>query len=500
MPRTARLTGDSGQPAAVVETHSGTVFFVGDRAYKVKKPVDFGFLDFTTLAARREACHREVDLNRRLSPDVYLGVADVVGPSGEVCDHLVMMRRLPADRRLSALLAAGEDVDDALRSVARQLAVLHARSPTSVDRPEIAEVATRAAVSVNWADNLATIAAHTDGMIDADDHHEVSRLTRRYLAGRGDLFASRIAKGDVRDGHGDLLAQDIFCLDDGPRILDCLEFADQYRFGDVLLDAAFLAMDLERLGHPAAAARFLAWYHEFSGEQHPPSLVHHYIAYRAGVRAKVACLRADQGEPAAADEARALHGLALRHLRAGRVVLAVVGGLPGTGKSTVARTLADANSWACLRSDELRKDLAGIGHASDASSALGEGLYRPELVDRVYEVMISRAKQLLAGGQSCVLDASWMDPAQRARAAALAEETVSDLVEIECRAPEEVALSRIVSRVGDASDATPEVHAHMAATSSSWPAASILDTAGSVDALPQLIDEAVRAQLRSAGE
>lgn len=150
------------------------------------------------------------------------------------------------------------------------------------------------------------------------------------------MFAERIRAGRVVDGHGDLLADDIFCLDDGVRILDCLEFDDRLRWLDGLDDACFLAMDLERLGLPDLARRFTSWYAEYSGDPAPESLRHHYVAYRAFVRAKVACLRARAGDGQAAAEAWQLAGMTLGHLRAGAVSLVLVGGLPGTGKTTLA--------------------------------------------------------------------------------------------------------------------------------------------------------------------
>jgi hypothetical protein len=223
----------------------------------------------------------------------------------------------------------------------------------------------------------------------------VERLAHRYLDGRSRLFERRIAEGHIRDGHGDLLADDVFCLDDGPRILDCLEFDDRLRYGDVLLDVAFLAMDLECLGAPDLARRFLDWYTEFSGRPFPASLASHYVAYRAHVRAKVACLRHDQGVEDAADEARCLLDLAHRHLEEAAVRLVLVGGLPGTGKSTLARGLADARGWAVLRSDEVRKELTGLPAAVPASSAWGEGLYRPEMTAATYAELLRRASAAL---------------------------------------------------------------------------------------------------------
>src|SRR5262249_23612933 len=155
-----------------------------------------------------------------------------------------------------------------------------------------------------------------------------------------------------------LLADDIFMLDDGPRVLDCLEFDSQLRYGDVLADVAFLAMDLERLGAGAEAASFLAWYREFSGDSWPSSLAHHWIPYPAVDRAQVACLRHDEGDPAAASQAAELLGLCYSHLRRAGVRLVLVGGLPGTGKTTTASRLADRLGWTLLSSDELRHQIS----------------------------------------------------------------------------------------------------------------------------------------------
>ena len=280
--------------ADVSETHSAVVFFAGDRAYKLKKPVSLGFLDFSTPEARAAACQREIELNRRFAPDVYLGVVEVRDPAGRVCDHLVAMRRMPASRRLSALVQAREPVGAAVRQVARILAAWHASAPRG---PAISEQGSRDALWRRWTDNIEQIRPLQGGVLGESDVDEVQRLAGRFLAGRAPLFDARIRGGRVLDGHGDLLAEDIFCLQDGPRILDCLEFDDRLRWVDGLDDAAFLAMDLERLGASELAERFTSWYIEYSGDPAPASLRHHYTAYRAFVRAKVSCLRCRQGDP-----------------------------------------------------------------------------------------------------------------------------------------------------------------------------------------------------------
>ena len=199
------------------------------------------------------------------------------------------MRRMPAGRRLSALVTARAPVDGALRQVARALAAWHAAAPRG---PQIAAQGSRDALRARWQANIGQARASCGQLLEEAGLEEIERLAGRFTAGRAPLFAERIRAGRVVDGHGDLLADDIFCLDDGVRILDCLEFDDRLRWLDGLDDASFLAMDLERLGAPDLARRFTSWYAEYSGDPAPASLRHHYVAYRAFVRAKVACLRA----------------------------------------------------------------------------------------------------------------------------------------------------------------------------------------------------------------
>jgi uncharacterized protein len=475
-------------PAAVAETHSAIVFFVGERAYKVKKPVDLGFLDFRTRQAREDTCHREVALNRRLAPDVYLGVADVLGPDGRPCDHLVVMRRMPPDRRLATLITRGEPVDDHLWHLAHLIAAFHAAAERL---PAADEAASAGALGRRWADNTATLHDHADGLISTTLIDHVHALAMRYLSGRGPLFERRIADGRACDGHGDLLADDIFCLDDGPRVLDCVEFDDHLRYGDVLADVAFLAMDLERLGRPELATRFLNAYREHADDTWPPSLSHHHIAYRAHVRAKVSAIRASQGDEPSRDVARQHLSMTHDHLEAARVRLVLVGGLPGTGKSTLADDLGDTLSATVLRSDEVRKELAGMPATSPAGAPFGQGIYSAAATEATYEALFERTEVALGLGETVILDASWIDDAWRARARNLAERTDADLVELNCQAPTELAADRLRRRAscrdpvtgdGDASDATPEIAQHMAQTAAPWPSATPIDTSTTSDA------------------
>lgn len=478
----AALFGTGGsEPPAVAETHSAVVFFVGDRAYKVKKALDLGFLDFRRRDVRRRVCHREVQLNRRLAPDVYLGVADISGPDGELCDHVVVMRRMPAARRLSTLVGAGADVDADLWHLAHLMAAFHARAERG---PAADEAAGREATAARWARNTEEMVG-MGGVLDTAEVRAVDRLAQRYLAGRSPLFERRVAEGRACDGHGDLLADDVFCLPDGPRVLDCLEFDTALRLGDGLADVAFLAMDLERLGHAELADRFLSAYREHADDAWPSSLAHHQIAYRAQVRAKVTAIRATQGGGPAAAEAVHLLGLARRHLEAGAVRLVVVGGLPGTGKSTVADGLGDALGATVLRSDEVRKELGDQPIDRPAAAAYGEGLYTAERTADTYGEVLRRARVALGMGESVVLDASFTDDTWRDAARRLASDADADLTELRCRVDPGVAADRIRRRLaagGGASDATPAIAAAMAAREVPWPSAHVVDTSGPVAA------------------
>ncbi|ABW11407.1 conserved hypothetical protein [Parafrankia sp. EAN1pec] len=497
----SRPTGET----RVVETGSAVLCLHGDRVYKRKKPVEPGLLDLRSRAARLAACRAEVELNRWLASDVYLGVADVLGDGGEVCDHAVVLRRMPTGRRLSALVRHADRVDDQLRAVARTVAAFHERCGTSevIGRSGDAE-----AVAGQWKETLGGLEPFQGKVIDADVVDEIGRLALRYLAGRGPLLAERRRAGRIRDGHGDLRAENIHCLDDGPRILNRVESDPRLRAGDVLGDVAVLVMDLERLGSPEDAERLMRWYRDFSAQAHPPSLEHFYIAYRAFTEARVTCLRyrrilAEAGAEAgpgpgaeAGERARRLADIAYRHLRRARVRLVLVGGLPGTGKSTLARRLADADDGRLLlRSDAVRAELAADGHADPDTPGSGPAIPdRPavpadlgasfiwplssEITARTYTVLLSRARRALERGETVIIDASWSDGRHRAAAARLARETAAEFLELRCVTSPEVAATRLTRRdsASDPAGATSAVHRAMSSWAEPWPTARVIQT------------------------
>ena len=465
----------SDRPTDVVETHLSRIFLTPDRAYKQLKAVTTSFVDLADDDRRLVAATREYELNQRLSPDVYLGTADV-DEGGTLTERMIVMRRLPADRQLDRMIDH-PDLDEHLREVGRLLATIHASQPP--ERGDSAWGATLEALRENWDDSFATIEPLVGTVIPAGEHRVVRDLVDRYLAGRAVLFDERIEQGWVRDGHGDLRAEHVFCLDDGPRLIDCLAFRDDLRITDVLLDLAFLAMDLHRLVGAGPALSLVRHYDEFAAERHPSTLAHHYVAYRAHLRAKIAAIRYGQGVAEAAQEAADYHDLALQHLLVGQPRLVLVGGGAGVGKSTVAAGLADAVGAVWLRADEIRKNMAGLPADEHAFERPDEGIYRPEFSDLVYREMLREAELLLARGESVVLDATWSAEHRRVWARELADRTASTLSEIHCRVPLAVARERIARRlasIDDPSDASPAIADHIAAAFDPWVGATEVDT------------------------
>lgn len=454
----------------LVETHCSTVFLVGDRVYKRKKPLDLGFVDFRTVDGRRRACEAEVALNRRLAPGVYLGVATLLGPDGRPCDSLVVMRRLPDDRRLARCVAQGEEVQHALVALAARLAALHRGSPAPA---ALRHLGLAPSLRELWETGLDGLRAHAEAVPSAV-RERTRELAADYLAGRGRLLAQRVARGRVVDGHGDLLADDVFLLEAGPCALDCLEFDERLRVGDGLADAAFLTMDLERLGRADLGRAFLDAYLGCAGDAAPWSLQHHYVAYRAHIRSKVACVRyAQTGDPADAAQGRALADLALSHLERGRVVLVLVGGVPGSGKSTLAEGLAAAQGFRRLSSDAVRDELVPT---AGAPARPHEGRYAPAARDAVYAALLAQAEGLLGLGESVVLDATFTSARWRQAARETAARAVVPVVELRCVVPEGVADRRVLRRPAGASEATPAVRAALAADREPWPEAVDVDT------------------------
>jgi aminoglycoside phosphotransferase family enzyme/predicted kinase len=463
------------EPYSLVhETHTGLVILVGHLAYKVKKPVRTDFLDFSTPERRERACQRELELNRRLAPDSYLGVAHLSAEWVGASEPVLVMKRHPDSARLATMVRRGEQVAESLVAIAEVLARFH----ESAERGRSVEAqGTGAAVKARWEANIAELQQFVGTVVDRQLLESVERLAARFIAGRELLFTARVRAKRIVDGHGDMLADDIFCLPDGPEILDCLEFDDALRYVDTIDDAAFLAMDLEFLGRKDLGDLFLDHYRRLATDTAPQSLKDFYIAYRATVRAKVDCVRFTQGHhDAAADASRHLD-IALEHLHACSVRLAVVGGGPGTGKSTLAHALAERVGAVVISTDEVRRAMQNSGAIGGEPGVLNSGLYADENVATVYGEVLRQAHVHLVNGRSVILDGTWRDPYRRDQARELASQAHAAGLELRCAASASTAASRIATRpAGGVSDATPEMATALADGSQQWPEAHRIDT------------------------
>jgi aminoglycoside phosphotransferase family enzyme/predicted kinase len=449
------------------------VVLLADKAYKAKKPVVTDFLDFSTPDRRERACAHEVLLNSRLAPDSYLGVAHFSGPHGGPAEPVIVMRRYPDSRRLASLVKRAQPVDEHLVSIAETLAQFHARAARG---RSIDACATVDAITARWKENLDELHLHAGTALSRESINEVQRLVTQFVSGRAVLVAERITDRRIVDGHADLLADDIFCMPEGPVLLDCLEFDDHLRYVDGIDDAAFLAMDLEFLGRKDLGDYFLDEYSRFASDTAPRSLKDFYIAYRAVVRAKTDCIRVAQGHPDAVADARRHIDIALEHLRAGAVRLIVIGGGPGTGKTTLAHALAEQIGAQVISTDDVRRQLRQAGAITGPAGVLDEGLYAAENVAAVYDEVLRRAHLNLCGGKSVILDGTWRDARQRERVREHADETASPIIEFTCSVPPDEASARIRNRSATTSDATPQIAAALKKHDGGWFEAHPIDT------------------------
>jgi aminoglycoside phosphotransferase family enzyme/predicted kinase len=440
------------------DTHISWVVLAGAYAYKVKKPVDFGFLDFATVERRAVVCADEVRLNRRLAPDVYLGVVWIVrrdgeyrvGGAGTPVEPAVRMRRLPEAGMLPNLLASGQADERLIRRIARRVARFHAGAATGAG---VDEHGSPAAIRANWDENFDQTAPFLGRAVDPPVNDVIRRYVERFMSERAELFVRRVTEGRIREGHGDLHAASICVVGGRPVFFDCLEFSARYRCADVAAEAGFLAMDLDHHGRADLAHAFIQEYVRASGDAELPALLPFYQCYRAYVRGKVRCLRltepglTPEAEARTAAEARAYFDLAWAYAGGLREPLLVVTmGLPASGKSTLARALAGRLGLLHLSSDAIRKELAGLRATEPAGGAFREGIYAPAMTRRTYAAMRRRAAAWLRRGRSVVLDATYADPAERGAVLRLARRAGARPVVFLCRADEATTLARLRAR------------------------------------------------------
>ncbi|TBW37201.1 hypothetical protein EYW49_12110 [Siculibacillus lacustris] len=474
-------------PPTRIDTHAAAVFLAGPLAYKIKRPVRFPYLDFSTPARRAAACRREIAVDRPIAPEIYRRVVAItraadgglaIGGAGEAVEWAVEMNRFDEAATLDRRLAAGP-LDTALVD---QLAVVvadaEARAPVGDWRRWRADLAV-------WVGQNADAFAARPDLFAPDAVATLTRATLARLDDLAELLDERGRLGFVRLGHGDLHAANVAIVDERPLLFDAIEFDDRIATGDVLYDAGFLVMDLIRRGDRAAARRFLdrLLIETARREARPPrgrpvaaallaemdglAALPTFLSIRAALRAKIAVATAASlvGEARAAGEAaaRRLFAAAESHLDPCPSMLVAIGGLSGSGKSTLARALADdlgpAPGAVVLRSDEIRKLLAGV----EDRTALDPAGYTATASDRVYDVLTAAAGRALAAGRSVIVDAVHLRPRERDHLAVLARGAEVPFLGLWLDVDPPIAADRVGLRSGDASDASPAVVAWQAA-------------------------------------
>jgi aminoglycoside phosphotransferase family enzyme/predicted kinase len=464
-----RLSGTGTTPERI-ETHISNVLLHGDFAYKIKKPLDLGFLDFTTLQRRRFFCEEEIRLNRRLAPQIYLDVvpitgsitAPVLGGAGEAVEFAVRMRRFSQDAVMSRLAESAALPLETMNAVAGQLAAFHeavARAPADSEfcTPEAAHFP----VQENFEQLFPLI-------VDTEAVAQLRRLQAWSLNEfnrQRALLGERGAQGWIRECHGDMHLGNMALIEDDVVIFDGIEFNERMRWTDVLGDVAFLAMDLDDRDLPVHSHRFLNAYFEQIGDYSALPLLNYYRAYRAMVRAKIAALRLAQS-PAAVERERVLAAyqsytdLAERYTRVRKPLLCITHGLSGTGKTTIAGLAVDRYGMLRIRSDVERKRLHGLTASQDSGSAVGKGIYGAEATRATYARLAAIAETALQAGQSVIVDAAFLKDWQRRAFSELAARVGAKFVILDIEAPLPVLRQRLIrrrERGGDASEAGQEV-------------------------------------------
>lgn len=456
------------------QTHISYVLLAGERVYKIKKAVKFPFLDYSTLEKRRYFCEEEIRLNRRLAPNTYIRVValgragkefflDSGAAAARAEEYAVEMKRLPEARMLSTLLARGAVDADGLSPIAQKLAAFHARASSE----KAALYGAPAMIRANLEDNFRDMQRFTDRTVSRASFDAIRNYSAAFQERHHALIGGRPGAGRVCEGHGDLRAEHI-CLIDGIEIFDCVEFDPALRYGDIASESGFLSMDLDFFGFARLSARFENAYAAAAGDAALAILLPFYKCYRACVRGKVESLKSEEREIAPEERRRAslqalrYFCLATRYTREKRApMLLLVGGLIGTGKSTLAGLIGVLTGFAVFSSDEERKKLAGAAPTERRAEEFARGIYNEEFTEKTYARLLASAERRLERGDGAVIDATFAAARHRRPFLELANRLGVAALFIECESAERIVQARLAARRGDpaaVSDADWEIY------------------------------------------
>ena len=459
----------------LIETHISWVILTGDFAYKIKKPVDLGFLDFSTLDKRRLCCYEELRLNSRLAGPIYLEVVAIAGSAeqpllngaGEAIEFAVRMVQFPQEAQLDNMLASGELRAQHMDAIARRVAEFHRVIDVAAQDSDFGDPEH---VYRPVAENFAQIGQHLHtGRYDRklDELEAWSRSTFEVLK---PLFVQRKANGFIRECHGDMHLRNLVWFHGEPLAFDCLEFNPALRWIDTMSEVAFLVMDLQDRQQPELAQRFLNGYLERSGDYPGMQVLRFYLVYRALVRAKVDAIRASQPHFSGQDKQQveqeflAYLDLARGYTRAEPPVLIITRGLSASGKSTLTQPLLERAGAIRIRSDVERKRLFGIDLDADSAAGIDQGIYSADAGRRTYGTLRSLAAAVIDAGTSVIVDAAFLKFEQREPFRQLAHEKRVPFVMLEFIATADTLRRRITARAHDVSDADLSVLEHQLET------------------------------------
>jgi uncharacterized protein len=435
------------------DTHISVVFLTGQWVYKLKKPLNLGFLDFREIEDRRKYCELEVILNRRLSQGIYQHTVKIVENKqggfcmegkGRVVEYAVKMRQLPDETRLANMLRNNNIDESDLEELGKKLAFFYKSSARSF---QIDQFGTRDMVIFNSEENFRQINPYVGVLLDEERWKFICEVNRSFLYHHRALFEQRLEKGKIRDGHGDLRTDHIYFFD-GIQIIDCIEFNDRFRYGDAAIDLAFLHMDMEQIGYHKQSRTVLKSYVDHAHDPEMYTLIDFYAAYRAIVRLKVACIRHNELEgkeqqKTLKDEINAFLNQAYQYtLLFARPTLWVFNGLPASGKSALAQRLGNTLSIRVYSSDSIRKEK----DSHQEVVLYGERKYTEERRRRIYTKMLALAQEKLKKGHSVILDATYSRRRWREEVLQLALDLDSNLIVVECECKPETIRSRLEER------------------------------------------------------
>jgi uncharacterized protein len=461
------------EPIQLLQTHISYVLLTGEYAYKVKKPINFGFLDFSSLEKRRYFCHEELRLNRRLSPDLYLAVLPIIETAGQyqfgtvapeqsAAEYALQMRQFPQEMLLSHLFEDGKLTPEIVQQLAKQVAAFHA---SAITNPEVTAYGSVASVQQVDTNNQAISAGFIGTSQTQAQLEETRAFTTQFFEQHADWFMRRQADGKVRECHGDLHLNNVCLYRDKIQIFDCIEFNQEFRNIDVIYDVAFLVMDLEFRGRIDLANLLLNTYLEHTGDYWGSVLLPLYLCMRAYIRGNVNSLTLNDPAIATSEKAAFLKRAQAYYRQAwdyswrspSRLIL--MSGLSGSGKSTVARQLAQKLNAIHIRSDAVRKHLAKIplDRRGDRSGVSGSGIYTPEMTQQTYGALLELGLLLAQQGWPVILDAKYDRTALRQPVINAAIAAQIPITIVECTAPIEVLRDRLHRRTNDIADATADL-------------------------------------------